>query len=404
MTPARPGRAPARRAATSLAAVLAAAALAALASAGCERGGAGGAPAAPTRPPPRAWSVVVETTRAERLAYRVDALGELLAEEEVEVAAEVEGVIGALGFREGSRVTTATALVEVDPVRYGLAVERAAASVSRAAAQLQDKEATLARRAALREKQPGYVPEEEMIRLEAEVLAARASLAEARAGLGLARHDLERSVVRAPIEGEVERRLVNAGQFVRVGTPIAAIVRRRPLRLRFSITEEESARIRPGIPVDFEVPAYPGETFRASLFFVARTASPRTRRVECLAQFPNEDERLKPGYFARARIEERAREDAVLVPETAVLATEKGFVVYVVEGGRTARLRRIETGLRTADGRVEVVRGLAPGEALVVRGAGLLQEGVPVAVEAAPATASASPSPAPPAVPESRTP
>jgi len=353
-----------------------------IATAGCGQG-SGGASAPVAKPPPRTWSVVAATLTAEPLSYRIDALGQLEADETVDVAAEVDGVLGPLAFREGDRVTTATALVEIDPVRYRLALERSRAGLARAEAQLKEREATLSRRAALRERSPDYVPEEEWLRLEAEVLGARAALAEARVTESLAATDLARSTVRPPIAGEIERRLANAGQFVRSGTPIAAIVKRRPLRLRFSITEEESARVTAGIPVEFEVPAYPRERFRAVIFFVARTASERTRRVDCIASYPNDDERLKPGFFARASIRERAKDDAILVPESAVLATEKGFVVYTIEGGKTARRRRIEPGLRTPDGRIEAVSGLAAGEVIAVRGAGLLDDGVPVTVEAA---------------------
>jgi multidrug efflux system membrane fusion protein len=200
--------------------------------------------------------------------------------------------------------------------------------------------------------------------------------------------------VRPPLHGEIERRLVNTGQWVSRGTAIATIVKRRPLRLRFTLGEEESARVRPSIQVRFEVPAYPGEAFRAELFFIAGAANARTRRVDCLASVGNEDERLKAGFFARVSIEERSREDAILVPETAVLATERGFVAFVVVPPRdpadrsrpgapsgTAERRLVETGLRTPEGRVEVRRGIERGELVVVRGAGLLDHGVPVAIE-----------------------
>ncbi len=352
--------------------------------AGCDRTSANsGAPAAgPATRARRSYSVVVETARLEHLAYRIETVGELIADEEVQVAAEVEGVLGPLTFREGDRVTPATVLVEVDPIRFRLAVERQEAALAKSGADLREKEAALAKRASLHKREAGWVPEEEMLRFEAEVAEALAAQAEADAQLKLARHDLERSRVRPPIAGDIERRLVNAGQWVGRGTGIATIVKRRPLRLSFTVTEEESAHLRLGAVVQFRVPAYGREEFPGTIFFVSGTANPRTRRIEGLAQVPNDDERLKPGFFARVALDVSARDDAILVPETAVIATEDGFVAYVVEGG-IARRRVLETGLRTAAGKIEVRNGIKAGESVVVRGAGLLQDGVTAAIEEA---------------------
>src|SRR5207253_1325153 len=85
---------------------------------------------------------------------------------------------------------------------------------------------------------------------------------------------------------------------------------------------------------------YPGEKFAAEVFFVARSADPKTRRVDALARNGNEDERLKPGTFAKISIEAPAPGGAILLPESSVLATEEGFVAYVVEQGRARHLRR----------------------------------------------------------------
>ena len=86
---------------------------------------------------------------------------------------------------------------------------------------------------------------------------------------------------------------------------------------------------------------------------------------------------LKPGFFAEVTLATEAHQGAVVVPEGAVQASERGFVVYVVEGGR-ARQRTVQIGLRTGDGTVEVVSGLQAGEIVVTEGSDRLSDGIAV--------------------------
>ncbi len=328
----------------------------------------------------RKYPVRVEVARTEPLTYRIEAIGALEAEEWVQVSAEVEGVVGDIRFQEGDRVDRKTLLAEIDRGRYELAVEQRQAALSLAVADVVEKEAALKRRTDLRARGEGFVPEEEIVHHQAQLQKAQASVAEAKAALDLAKRDLQRARVHPPIEGFIERREASTGLYVRPGTVIATIVRTKPIRVRFSLREEEAAKVRPGTRVEFAVPAYPKERFEAEVFFVARAAEPRTRRVDVLARDANDDGRLKPGYFARVAIETEANQDAVVLPESALLATEEGFVAYVVEDGR-ARKRRVDIGLETKDGRVEIRSGIAPGDRVVVRGAGNLQPDVEVAEE-----------------------
>ncbi len=362
-----------RRAAV-LAAVLACAAA-------CKSSGAPATPsAAPAgAAPTRKYPVEVATLRGEPLVARIEATGSIEAEDWVQVAAQVEGVLGSLAFNEGDRVTPATSLVAVDPERYRMAVAQKAAALDRATAELRDKEAGLAKRKALHEKEPGWVPDEEITTWEAQVAQRAAEVGEVRAALDIAKLDLARAIIRPPIAGVIEKREATPGQYVKPGTVIASIVRTQPIRIRFSLREAESSFVAPGVPIEFTVPAYPSERFRGEVFFVARSADPSTRRVEVIARTPNADERLKPGFFAQVTVERGTDTEAIVVPESALFATEDGFVGYVVEGGK-ARKRLVTIGVQTADGRIEVKEGLRAGETLVVKGGGSLLEGSDVNV------------------------
>ena len=88
---------------------------------------------------------------------------------------------------------------------------------------------------------------------------------------------------------------------------------------------------------------------------------------------------LKPGFFAEVTLAGERREHALVVPESAIQASEQGFVTYVVEGG-AARLRPIQLGLRTGTGIVEILSGLKPGETVVTEGSDRLADGIPVEI------------------------
>jgi RND family efflux transporter MFP subunit len=172
---------------------------------------------------------------------------------------------------------------------------------------------------------------------------------------------------------------------VKVGDPVATLVDTTSLRLRFSVGETESVRLKLGQTVSFGVRAFPARKFEAKLFHLDATADSTTRMVECLATVTDRDPALRPGFFAEVNVQIARSDASIVVPEASLLATEQGFVGYVVEGGKAVR-RPLVSGLHTKDGGVEILSGLTAGEVLVVRGAASLLPGVPVeAVEEGPA-------------------
>lgn len=393
--------------------------------------------AAPVRGAPRPVPVTVQAVVRGPVSQRVEGTGSLEAIQVVVVPARVDGVVEELSCEEGQavdasrtlavvdgrrrRLAEAEALAAVEQARTALpraaaAGQRAQAGVARATAQaraaqtdLDEAQELLARREAMRQASPGVVPEEEVALkrahvarmrdaqagaasalaeaegalAEAQALAdeARAALATAEARLSLARLVLADTVVRPPIAGVVRRRHVTLGQYVRAGEPVAEIVDRSRLNLRFRVTEAESVRLARGMEATFQVPSLSGEAQRARLVHVDAAASPVTRMVECLAEVQEPDPRLKPGFFAVASVEV-SRSDGIVVPDVALQPGENGWVAYVVEDGQ-ARLRRLALGLRTRDGRAEVLEGLREGDRLVVSGANVVADGMAVAAREA---------------------
>lgn len=340
--------------------------------AGTACGGSGSDAAA--RPQRQALRVRVAPVQVQDVVHQIKALGSIEAQDLVQVTAQVEGVASDVRFREGDRVGPATVLLRIDPDRHRVEAERAKALKDQAAAELGRAQADLDRRESLAASQ--LLSAEELARSRGENARLSAAVEVAKAAYELALQDQRRSEVRPPITGVINTRTVDTGQFVRTGDVLATIVDVSRLRLRFKLSEGESLRAREGGRVGFRVGPLGPRDYGARIYHVGRVADPTTRQVEVIAWVDPADE-LKPGFFAEVTLEGEKKEGALVVPESAIQASERGFVTYVVEE-KTARLRPVGLGLRTGTGVVEILSGLEKGEVVVSEGSDRLADGMAV--------------------------
>ena len=322
----------------------------------------------------RTISVKVEPVSARDVTYKIQAVGSLEAEEVVQVTAEVEGVVTDVRFNEGMRVGPQTVLFRIDPDRYRLEAQRAEASFQKALVDRRRAEQDQQRREQLAKEQLVAVEELNRSRGEADRLSAEADSAKAARDIAL--QNLRRAEVRAPHGGVINTKTVETGQFVKTGNILATLVDTSRLRLRFKVSEGESLRAQTGQTVTFKVAALGNTPFSGQIYHVGEMADPATRQVEVLAWVKNPGV-LKPGFFAEVDLASETRTNAVVVPERAVLASERGFVAFVVEGNK-ARVRALKLGIRTGDGGVEILSGVTAGENVVVEGSDRLADGATV--------------------------
>lgn len=324
----------------------------------------------------RGRTVQVRTALAQMrdVAYRVTALGSLEAEEIVQVTAEVEGAVTEVRFHEGDRVTRDTVLVLVDPERHRLEVARAEAAHLRAQSDLRRAQEELSRRERLAKEE--LLAMDEVNRYRAASESLEADVVAAKAALDIALQNQRRSEARAPHSGVINTRTIETGTYVRPGAVLATIVDVSRLRLRFKISEGESLRVAEGQNVAFRVAPLGPRDFVGQVYHVGEVADPTTRQVEVLAWVRNPGE-LKPGFFAEVSFDAGIRENAVVIPEGAIKASENGFVAFIVADGKAVR-RPIGIGLKTEDGLVEVLSGLTGNETVVIEGSDLLADGVAV--------------------------
>ena len=335
---------------------------------GRNAGGRGGGPAIPVKAGP---------VRVEQVTYNIKSVGTLEAEDLVQVTAEVDGVLAEVKFREGDRVTPNTVIAQIDPDRYKLEFDRAEAVYRRAQADAANANATLARREALAREQLVSVEDLNSTRTASERLEA--DVASAKAARDIAAQNLSRSAVKPRRGGVIDKRLVDTGTYIRTGTNLATLVDLSRLRLRFKVSETESLRANAGQTASFQVAATGDRKFSSRIYHVGEVADPASRQVEVLA-WVNNPGVLKPGFFAEITLPSDSRKDALVVPETAIQASDRGFVAFVIVDGK-ANVRPVELGPRTGGGNVEILSGLQAGETIVYEGSDRIANGVSVTTD-----------------------
>ncbi|HEY1586390.1 MAG TPA: efflux RND transporter periplasmic adaptor subunit [Polyangia bacterium] len=337
-------------------------------------------PAAPAKSGRAAlvYTVDVIPVEAKKVDYIVQAPGTIDAFERVQVTARVAGTVDRVLFVEGQQVKKGTALVNIDSEHFRLAAAQAKAEHDKASATQADAEAMVARREGATKDHPGLIPGEEIASDKTKVLTAKADTEVAAQALRTAEVNLRDSSVVAPIDGIIQTRTVETGQFVQAGYVMATLLRNDPMLLHFQVEPDDAPRIKPGMTASFTM-RETQRTFNAKITLVAGAADTATHMVAVTGEVVADEHKywLRPGSFCDVTIDLGAKRDAPLIPRSAARATDHGYVAYVVDGD-TAKEHPLTLGMSTRDGWVEVRAGLKAGDTLVVRGAEALSNGAKV--------------------------
>jgi membrane fusion protein (multidrug efflux system) len=311
----------------------------------------------------------VETVTIERkpVVERFQAVGTIWAGEWITVAAEINGVIADLPFREGEPIARGGLIARLQD-------DEARAAEARADALVEQWKATHARVKAVFET--GASSQQELD-------DAAAALRVAEADLAVARERLDKTRIVAPFAGILGARRVSPGAFVRAGDPITDLAQIRELRVLFSVPERHLASLRRGAAVQVSTIAFPGEVLEGAIDVLEPVLDPATRSARIVARVPNPEERFRPGMSATVSIPLAERPDAVVVPSEAVFVEGDRAFVYVVGADSTVARSALTLGARLA-GDVEVVAGLEAGARVVRAGHQKIFDGSKVAPVAAP--------------------
>lgn len=365
-------------------------------------------------PPPAEVTTIKLAPRTLPATYEY--VGQTTGSKEVEVRARVTGILEKKLFQEGSPVKAGQVLFMIDPRELQAQAEAQAAEVQRAQAQLawQNREVArlkpLAERKAVGQKEADDAASNAAI-AAAQLRAAEAKLAEIRLNLGYTR-------VTAPISGLSSRAPKSEGSLVTANdTLLTTISQVDPMWIPFSIAENEQLALNRAVregrltlpkdnAFDVQVLLADGSTLdrKGRINFADTRINPSTGTFEMRAEVANKDGLLKPGQFVRVRLLGATRNNALAVPQVAVLDNPQGKFVYVVDkdkdGHSIAAVRTVTLGNWVTEGDKQlwvVESGLKPGDEVIVDGvARLMRPNSPIKV-VPPGSAPAAPSAGAPA-------
>ena len=298
---------------------------------------------------------------AMRLVDAVEAVGSLQSRQAVTLRPEVSGRVAALGFADGARVRRGQLLVQLDDTLQRAQLQQAQAQAAIARTQLARNRELVAQ---------GFVSQSAVDQSEATLEVAQAQVA-------LAQAQLARLRVLAPFDGQVGIRQVNVGDYVKDGADLVTVVDAGQVWVDYRLPERYAARVRPGQSVDVALDALPERRFAGRVEAIEARVEADGRALLVRARLDNRDGLLTPGMFARTRTEFGVREQAVVVPEEA-LVPEAGrqYILRVLDTDQGPVAERLEArlGMRVP-GKVEVLEGLNAGDRVVTAGQARLIRG-----------------------------
>jgi cobalt-zinc-cadmium efflux system membrane fusion protein len=326
------------------------------------------------------WAVPPQT----RIAGSVEVPGQLVANEDrmARLSAPALGRVLAVHVSPGERVSVGSALVTLESQEASMAQ----ADLAKAQAELASRRAAAAYAKSARDRAERLlvlkaIPRQDYERAVADDELARAGLSQAVAELQRTRSNASQlgmdaragtMTVRSPIAGVVTTRDVIPGAVVSAGTQLVTITDPTTLWLTAALPEASSSQVLIGSQLRFMVPPYPSDTFVARVQSVSGAFDPTTRSLPVRGVVANALGRLRPEMFARIWVENGVVQTVITVPEGAVQRIDDEDVVFIVHpdprGGARFVKREVTAG-GTSGGRTSILRGIAPGEVVVIKGA-----------------------------------
>jgi multidrug efflux pump subunit AcrA (membrane-fusion protein) len=358
--------------------------------------------------------VKTERVKQEAIHRSVEVVGTLAAVDEVTVSSEAEGRVSRLLADLGDRVTAGQSLLELDREKpqYNLDQQKAALAralakfgaadsshlppiektpdVQKAQAELVQAKQGFDRAEELHKRQ--LVPKQTLDDAETMLQSKQASYDAAlqnannlradidasEAALKLADRQLRDTQIRAPFDGYIQKRLVSLGEYVKVQTPVMAVVRVDPLKVTAEIPEKMAPWIKIGQIVEFYVDAYPDKTISGKVSRISPAVNTSTRAFPFEALVPNTEALLKPGTFARVHIESSKIDEVMTLTYAAIQYRYGVNRVFVVNGDHLAA-KELKVGERIGD-RIEVLDGVKPGDPIALTDVDKLADGAKVTV------------------------
>jgi membrane fusion protein (multidrug efflux system) len=327
------------------------------------------APAGPTGPgtgagggPARTPAVEVAKVESMTLVDETQAVGSLRSRQGVMLRPEVGGRVKQIFFNDGQRVRKGQLMVQFDDQLPQAQLAQSRAELSIAEANHKRNQELVAQ---------NFISQRSLDE-------SAAALEVSRAKLSLAQATLQRLQVLAPFDGIAGLKQINVGDYLKDGADMVNVEDIDAVLLDFRLPERFQTKIRAGQKAQLTVDALPGRPFSAIIQAVDPLIEPNGRSVGVRGCIDNRQQQLRPGMFARVNAVFGSRENALVIPEEAIIPQGgRTFVVKIVPGDKpevkVSERVAVKVGLRLP-GKVEILEGLSAGDTVVTAGHQRLQK------------------------------
>ncbi len=314
-------------------------------------------------------------------------IGQLDSPQNVEVRARVEGFVDKMPFKEGEQVEQGQVLFELDQKPFLERLAAANGALGEAKAALNKYQKDVDRLTPLAQRRA--IPQQDLDNAVAAVDVGEAGVITAKARVESAQLDLGYCVVKAPITGLIGAHQVSIGELVGKGEPtlLATISTLDPIWFYSNVSEVEYIKAEAkSRSIGRDVATLPltlmladGEEHpdQGRFVFIDRAVDVKTGTLRVRAEFPNKEKLLRPGMFARVRVDLGTLKDSIEVPQRAVVELQGKTFVWIVTPENTASQRPVTVG-ELNDSNIVIREGLKLGERIVVEGLQKVREGMPV--------------------------
>lgn len=341
---------------------------------GAGRGGGGGA--AP---------VSIAQVEERSLPVAVKAVGTVIASSTVDIRSQVTGQLMKVGFTEGQDVKAGHVLFALDPRPFQITLTQAEAVLTKDTAQSANAQEQLRRAEELFAK--GLLPKADRDTVNANANALKSALAADRAAIENAQLQLQFTTITAPVSGRTGALMVHQGALIRANdtTPMVTINQTSPISVSFAVPARMLSKLRGNqgpnaLQVNAKLPG--GATLSGVLGFIDSSVDPATDMIKVKGTFPNTDRQLWPGQYVDVSLQISVEDHAIVIPTTAMQASQQGPFVYVMKADKTVEARPVKVAW--TDGEITVIEtGLTIEDQVVTDGQLRLTPGAKVSVKPA---------------------
>jgi len=364
-----------------------------LAASGCKK-------TTPTVAAPMPEVVVADVVQRNVPVYS-DWVGTTLGFVNADIYPKISGYLVKQNYQDGDHVRIGQMLFQIDDREYKAALNQALGDLGQKQADYKKNQQDLSRYKPLYDQQ--VISKQDFDHVNQTTRASAAAVASSQAAVETAQLNLQWTQVNSPIDGIAGIAKTQVGNLVSPTSLLTTVSQVDPIKVEFPISEREYLHFADRInrhqkegdskqDPDLEMVLADGSTYKyRGRFYVAnRQVNIQTGTIKIQGVFPNPDDILRPGLYAKIRAATDVRKDALLVPQAAVLETQGQYQVAVVGADNKVTLRMVKTGKQVGDLRI-VDEGVSPGERVITEGLQKVSDGM----EVKPRLAQSAPAPTP---------